>query len=35
MEGFNAITSMLDTGLITSAAINGEFFIAAFTRDVG
>ena len=35
MKRFNAITGIVDTGLITSAVITGEISIAAFARGVG
>ena len=35
MKRFNKITSIVDTGLITSTVITGGIFIAAFASDVG
>ena len=35
MKGFNTITSIIDTGLITSTVITGRFSIAAFASCVG
>ena len=35
MKRFNTITSIVDTGLITSTVITGEVSIAAFASGVG
>ena len=35
MKRFNTITGIVDTGLITSTVITGEFSIAAFASGVG